>query len=80
MTLHDLEGFKSKKEFSRAWAECNEIRRDYLIDQALSRRLDSSFTKFLLSSEYEMGEKETDAPDRNLSVVLEVVSDKSNEA
>ena len=76
VTLSELESFKSNGEFSRAWAECNEIRRDYLIDRALSRQLDSSFTKFILSAEYEMGEKEKDVTDKELSVVLEVVTDE----
>ena len=39
-TLADIERFREKREFDRAWRECSEIRRDYLIDAALTRRFD----------------------------------------
>lgn len=79
-TLEELERFRSRREFDRAWRECNEIRRDYLIDAALARRQDPTFTKFLLSSEYLMGEKEKDGADTTLSVTLDVLTDGKNEA
>ena len=68
-TLRDIESWRVHEEFERAYLECSEIRRDYLIDNALSRRNDPSFTKFLLSAEYGI---EDDAPD-DLTVKLEVV-------
>jgi hypothetical protein len=71
-TLKDIEGFRKHGEFERAWNECSEIRRDYLIDSALARRNDPSFSKFLLSCEYGMGEKE-EAKDGSLEVKLEVI-------
>ena len=71
-TLGEIESFKKHSEFDRAWRECSEIRRDYLIDSALARRHDPSFTKFLLGSEYGMGEKE-DKSDGSLEVSLEVI-------
>ena len=73
-TLSDIERFRSKSEFERAYQECSEIRRDYLIDNGLVKRFDSSFTKFLLSTEYGMGEKESDT-DKELCVRLEVIGD-----
>ena len=51
VTVSELDGFRRKKEFDAAWRECNEIRRDYLIDNALCKRFDASFTKFLLGEE-----------------------------
>ena len=51
VTSEDVEAFREHKEFDRAYRECAEIRRDYLIDNALSKRFDPSFTKFLLSEE-----------------------------
>ena len=48
VTTEDVEEFREHKEFNKAYRECAEIRRDYLIDNALSKRFDSSFTKFLL--------------------------------
>ncbi len=69
-TLAELESFRKKPRFERAYRECTEIRRDYLIDSALSKRFDSSFTKFLLSSEF--GDSEN-AEDNTLTVMLEVV-------
>ncbi len=59
-TLEELEGFKKHDEFMRAWRECSEIRRDYLIDTALGKRFDSSLVKFLLGCEFGMGEEKAD--------------------
>lgn len=50
-TSEDVERFREHKNFDRAYRECSEIRRDYLIDRALDRRFDPSFVKFLLSSD-----------------------------
>ena len=78
-TLDDIENFRRHGEFERAYKECNEIRRDYLIDQALTRQFDPSLVKFLLSSEFGMGEKE-ERRDSELDVNLTVISDEGNEA
>ena len=67
-TVEELESYRSHVKFERAYRECSEIRRDYLIDRALTRRFDPSFIKFLMSE----GE-ESDACDNTLSVTLEVV-------
>ena len=67
-----LEGFRAKKKFDRAWRECNEIRRDYLIDGALTRRFDPSFVKYLLSEEKES----TARPEENrLEIEINVVGE-----
>lgn len=72
VTLSELESWRGNDEFDRACLECSEIRRDYLIDAALTKRHDSSFSKFLLTSEFGMGE--TDRSDeRQLDVTLEVI-------
>ncbi len=55
-TLNELCSFRSHEEFERAWQECIEIRRDYLIDMAISKRADASFTKFLLTEDTDGGE------------------------
>ncbi len=75
LTLAELMGFREHKKFDEAYLECSEIRRDYLIDSALSKRCDSSFTKFLLSSEFSMGE-DAEPADNHLTVTLEVVESK----
>ncbi|GEM_PF-2471087 len=67
----DIEKFREKTKFDCAYRACNEIRRDYLIDRALCRRFDPSFVKFLLSTEFGMGEESQ--PDRDLAVTFEVV-------
>ena len=78
-TLAEIESWRKHSEFDRAWKECNEIRRDYLIDAALGKQFDSSLVKFLLQFEFGMGEKkETD--DGELAVTLEILKDESNEA
>ncbi len=58
LTLAELMKMRSHREFDRAYAECREIRRDYLIDKALEKRFDSSFAKFLISLENEAHEAE----------------------
>lgn len=72
VTTEDLEAFRGHKEFDRAWRECERIRRDYLIDSALSKRFDSSFTKFLLSEENE-GER-----DEKIDFTLKVLDGNEN--
>lgn len=72
VTLHDLTLMRAHPKFDEAYLECNEIRRDYLIDQALAKRYDSSFTRFLLSAEYGMGEDDGGA-NEPLKVTVEVV-------
>ena len=79
-TLAELEEFRKKREFDRAYRECSEIRKDYLIDSALTRRYDPSFVKFLLSAEFDMGEKDKEKEDTGLAVTLEVISDGKIEA
>ena len=70
-TMADIERFRAHAKFDEACRECNEIRRDYLIDNALSKRFDSSFTKFLISLEY----PENTESENNLAVTLEVLED-----
>lgn len=57
VTLEELCSYRKNKKFDRSYRECCEIRKDYLIDMALNKRFDSSFTKFLLG-ECEKGEDE----------------------
>ena len=78
-TLEEITQFRKHGEFERAYRECNEIRRDYLIDAALTRRHDPSFSKFLLTVEYGMGEKEKEE-DSELNVTLEVIANGTGEA
>lgn len=58
LTTEEIASFLGRKEFARAYRECSEIRRDYLIDRALSRRYDPSFVKFLLTEEADSEESE----------------------
>lgn len=53
ITTADVESFRKHRRFNAAYLECQQIRRDYLIDRALDKRFDSSFTKFLLSTDDE---------------------------
>ncbi len=73
ITLDELEGLRRHKKFDEAYRECGEIRRDYLIDNALTKRHDPSFVKFLLISEFGMGENTAPDGDRVMSVTLEVI-------
>ena len=76
-TLSDIESYRKHGEFERAYQECSEIRRDYLIDNGLVKRFDSSFTKFLLSSEYGMGDTKETKDDKDIKVTLEVIGDEA---
>ena len=68
MTVLELETLRGKHpQLDRAWRECIEIRRDYLIDTALTRRYDPSFVKFLLTEE---GAAESCAEEINVSVTV----------
>ena len=58
LTVLDIEKFRKHKNFDAAYRECQEIRRDYLIDRALEKRFDPSFTNFLLSMEEDRESKE----------------------
>ena len=78
LTREDLAKKRKNARFERAWRECNEIRRDYLIDCALTKRHDPTFVKFLLSERDpdEAGPGETGDP---LTVTLEVVGEPGGE-
>ena len=76
-TLSDIERFREHGEFERAYRECSEIRRDYLIDNGLTKRYDSSFTKFLLNAEYGMGDGRSSDEDKEMTVTLEVIGDEA---
>ena len=68
ITLSELQRFRRYKKFDAAYRECGEIRRDYLIDMALTKRFDPSFAKFLLTLE-----SPDESKDGELAVSLEVV-------
>lgn len=72
-TSEEIEKFRRHGEFERAYQECSEIRRDYLIDNALAKRFDGTVTKFLLSCEFKM-DKDLDNDERGrLDVTVEVL-------
>ena len=70
-TLEELSSYRRVEKFDRAWRECSEIRRDYLIDAALTRRLDGTFTKYLLERESE----ESGSDERGVDFTLRVVDE-----
>ena len=55
LTTEQINSYRKRREFDRAYRECCEIRRDYLIDRALNKRFDPSFVKFLLTEADEGG-------------------------
>ena len=67
ITLCELEGYRMHKRFDEAYRECSEIRRDYLIDRALTKRYDASFVKFLLS------DADGDDADNDIAVTVRVI-------
>lgn len=69
LTLEELTSLRRHREFERAYRECKEIRRDYLIDRALERKFDGSFAKFLITLE---DEREADEDRGDLVLRLEV--------
>ncbi len=71
MTLSELSLLRENPEFDRIWLDCIEIRRDYLIDKALTRSCDPSFVKFILTGE--AGTEDGDTEDREFNVTITVV-------
>ena len=69
-TIEEPLTFRRHGDFERALRECNEIRRDYLIDRGLTKRFDASFVKYLLDGEASEQQSEEDS---SLSVTLEVL-------
>ena len=67
ITVEELISYRKKKDFDRAYRECCEIRRDYLIDRALNKRFDPSFVKFLLTEDSPVEADDT------LTLKLEIV-------
>ena len=59
ISLSALKEFRRYKRFDMAYRECSEIRRDYLIDNALTKRFDPTFVRHLLSDESEDGNCDT---------------------
>lgn len=55
LTYETLESLCDDPEFYRIWRECAEIRRDIIIDRAITRHGDGSFAKFLLGEEGQAG-------------------------
>ena len=51
--LATLVEFRKHQKFDRAYRECSEIRRDYLIDHALDKRFDPTFVRHLITEETE---------------------------
>ena len=76
-TVAEVESFRQHSEFERAYRECSEIRRDYLIDNALGKKQDATMTKFILSAEFGMGESKQDGASEPLVVTVEVVGDEA---
>lgn len=70
VTCSELNSFRTHKKFDEAYLECSEIRRDYLIDNALIKRFDSSLVKYLI----EMENGTEGSKDGELELKLEVVS------
>ena len=69
LTLEELMQMRRHKRFESSFRECQEIRRDFLIDRALEKRMDGSFAKFLITLE---DEKEAAEDRGDLLLRLEV--------
>lgn len=72
----DMQTLRAKREksraFDRAWTECELILADRIVDGALHKHLDSSFSKFLLSSRFGYSDKgeERGVEDYGISITL----------
>ncbi len=72
VTTEELALFRKHREFDAAWRECSEIRKDYLIDMALSKRCDASFAKFIFALEFPA---DSGMSDGEMNITLEVLGD-----
>ena len=72
----DMQTLRAKREksksFARAWSECEDILADRIIEGALCKRFDASFSKFLLSARFGYTDKKEDegADSYEIAVVL----------
>ena len=73
-TSAELVRWREHKEFDRAYRECSEIKRDYLIDSALTRKFDPSLVKYILSSDFNGDGEDAVIPDE-IKVTLEVIGE-----
>lgn len=74
-TVGDLSRLRSHAGFDLVYRECLEIRRDYLVDKALTKTFDPTFVKYLLSSEEVTV---SDGQADGFSVTVEVIGDGEN--
>jgi|GEM_PF-5874657 len=67
--------------FARVYGECEEILADRIIDGALHKRLDGSFSKFLLTARFGISEKKGEAEEGafDLEIVLREPSRKGED-
>ncbi len=70
-TAEDLNAFRSHSAFDKAFRVCQGLRRDYLIDRALTKRFDASFVKFLLTED---NAANTSKDEGMLDVTVKVIS------
>ena len=70
ITLSRLQDFRKHKRFDAAYRECGEIRRDYLIDNALIKRFDPTFVRHLITDE-----AEAEASDSTAAFTLRVIEE-----
>ncbi len=69
---------KKSKAFDGAWRECEEILSDRIIDGALHKRLDASFSKFLLSARFGYSDKgeEKEGEEHGILITLKEPKEK----
>ena len=60
----DMQTLRAKREkskaFARVWSECEDILADRIIEGALCKRFDASFSKFLLAARFGYTDKKED--------------------
>ena len=78
----DMQTLRAKrnksKSFDKAWIECEHILADRIVDGALHKRFDASFSKFLLSACFGYSDKkeETAGEEHSVSITLKEPTEK----
>ena len=70
----DMQTLRAKREkskaFARAWSECEEILIDRIIEGAICKRFDASFSKFLLAARFGYTDKKEDEGDESFEIAV----------
>lgn len=79
----DMQTLRAKREKSKSlahvWSECEEILADRIVDGALHKRFDASFSKFLLSARFGYSDKKEDGGEESYDIEISLKEPEGKE-